>query len=344
MNSLSEFRWRIFQRFVVAQGALACIACFVMFFMFSRGHSAWAAVLAGVVAGLLMSAAAAWFWSGTLTHQSQQLVQQIESNFHLAQSTAEPAPISGQQPHRAADFLFSGVERAWESAAQHFRNSWSERQAAAHRNYQTLTDLMRMVAAATDERISYLRGHSERVSAWSTLIAAEMGVDAEQVERIRLAALLHDIGTIGIEDYIVMKETPLTPEEFEIVKAHTVKGAAILRPIEALQDLIPGIELHHESLDGFGYPYGLSGDDIPLTARIIAVAEAFDGMTSSRPWQQAMNPTYVLEVLSRLAGKRYDASVVSALDALFRRGEIEVKNTRPPVSFRMRRPLADVVQ
>jgi HD-GYP domain-containing protein (c-di-GMP phosphodiesterase class II) len=133
------------------------------------------------------------------------------------------------------------------------------------------------------------------------------------------------------------------PEEFEIVKAHTVKGASIVRPIEALNDLIPGIELHHESLDGTGYPYGLSGEEIPIMARIIAVADSFDAMTTARPYQSAMDPNYVLEVLDRLAGKRYDADAVRALTTLVKRGTIVVKNLRAPASFTRRRSLPELV-
>jgi HD-GYP domain-containing protein (c-di-GMP phosphodiesterase class II) len=140
-----------------------------------------------------------------------------------------------------------------------------------------------------------------------------------------------------------MKTTPLTPEEFEIVKAHTVKGAAILRPIAMLQDLVPGVELHHESLDGMGYPYGLSGDQIPLMARIVSVADSFDAMTTPRPYQAAMNADYVLDILARLSGTRYDASVVNALAELVNTGALEIKNVRTPVSFRLRKPVPELV-
>jgi HD-GYP domain-containing protein (c-di-GMP phosphodiesterase class II) len=122
-----------------------------------------------------------------------------------------------------------------------------------------------------------------------------------------------------------------------------VKGASILRPIEALHDLIPGIELHHESLDGSGYPYGLRGEEIPVMARIIAVADSFDAMTSARPYQSAMDPGYVLEVLERLAGSRYDAAAVQALATLVKRGTIVVKNLRAPVSFQRRRLASELV-
>lgn len=198
-------------------------------------------------------------------------------------------------------------------------------QSEATLHYTALTELMRMFAKAVDERTSYLRGHSERVSVYAAEIARELRIDPAIVERIRLSALLHDIGTIGIEDSVVRKDAPLTPEEFEIVKAHTVKGASILRPIVALNDLIPGVELHHESLDGMGYPYGLKSDEIPMMARIIAVADSFDAMTTARPYQRAMDPEYVLEVMQRLGGVRYDGSAVAALTELVESGLIVVK-------------------
>jgi putative nucleotidyltransferase with HDIG domain len=239
--------------------------------------------------------------------------------------------------------LYEEPAAEWEAALKSLEGFSLEKEAEASRNYATLTELIRMIAKAVDERTSYLRGHSDRVGAYSTEIACELGIDPGQVERIRLAALLHDVGTVGIEDSIVRKEAPLTPEEFEIVKAHTVKGASILRPIEAVNDLIPGVELHHESLDGQGYPYGLRGDEIPMMARIIAVADSFDAMTTARPYQAAMDPEYVLEVLNRLAGKRYDASVVNALTSLVKRGSIVVKSPRPPLSFPQQRILSEIV-
>jgi putative nucleotidyltransferase with HDIG domain len=247
------------------------------------------------------------------------------------------------QSGRLRGTFFEEPALQWQIALESLQNTCLDKQVEATRHYTTLVDLIRMIAKAVDERTNYLRGHSDRVAAYAADIARELGIDSAQVERIRLAALLHDIGTVGIEDSIVRKEAPLTPEEFEIVKAHTVKGASILRPIEAVSDLIPGVELHHESLDGQGYPYGLRSDEIPMMARIIAVADSFDAMTTPRPYQAAMDPEYVLEVLNRLAGKRYDVSVVNALTSLVKRGQIIVKNPRPPVSFPQQRVLSEIV-
>ena len=110
------------------------------------------------------------------------------------------------------------------------------------------------------------------------------------MEIVRVSAQLHDVGKIGIEDRILKKPGALTPEEFEVMKTHTTKGANILRPVAQLKEMIPGIELHHESLDGRGYPHGLKDAEIPLLPRIIAVADTFDALTTNRPYQQAHDP------------------------------------------------------
>jgi putative nucleotidyltransferase with HDIG domain len=268
-----------------------------------------------------------------ITRQSRELAASIASrSLHYAERQSQV--LQGTTYDEAA--------AEWNKALRILQDSFLDRQTEARQNYSALTDLMGMMAKAVDERASYLRGHSERVAIYAGEIAREMQIDSAQAERIRLAALVHDIGTVGVEDAIVTKQAPLSPEEFEIMKSHTVKGASILRPIEALNDLIPGVELHHESLDGTGYPYGLRDHEIPVMARIIAVADSFDAMTTVRPYQSAMDPHYVLEVLGRLAGKRYDPEAVKALTTLVKRGTIVVKNLRAPVAFPRRRVLSQV--
>jgi HD-GYP domain-containing protein (c-di-GMP phosphodiesterase class II) len=138
------------------------------------------------------------------------------------------------------------------------------------------------------------------------------------------------VGKIGIEDRILKKPGALTPEEFEIMKTHTTKGANILRPVAQLKDMIPGIELHHESLDGRGYPRGLHDTDIPLLPRIIAVADTFDALTTNRPYQQAHDPEAALRIIHNLSGKRLDPAAVAALTAIYKRGEIHIQ--QPNVS------------
>src|SRR5437867_2151342 len=141
---------------------------------------------------------------------------------------------------------------------------------------------------------------------------------------LRVPAQLHDVGKIGIEDRILKKPGALTSEEVDIMKTHTSKGAHILRPVAQLKDMIPGIELHHESLDGRGYPHGLKGDDIPLLPRIIAVADTFDALTTNRPHQEARDPVSALRIIHNISGKRLDPAAVAAITAIYQRGEIRV--------------------
>src|ERR1700681_1284169 len=162
------------------------------------------------------------------------------------------------------------------------------------------------------------------------MIAKKLRVSEAFIETVRISAQLHDVGKIGIEDRILKKPGALTPEEFEIMKTHTTKGANILRPVAQLKDMIPGIELHHESLDGRGYPRGLQDADIPLLARIIAVADTFDALTTNRPYQQAHDPESALRIIHNLSGKRLDPSAVAALTAIYKRGEIQIQ--QPKVS------------
>ncbi len=198
-------------------------------------------------------------------------------------------------------------------------------QRAAEENRALFMGSIQMLAGAVDEKDPYTRGHSDRVTRYSLLIAREMKLDDEFLEILRISAQLHDVGKIGIEDHILKKPGALTPEEFEIMKTHTTKGANILRPVRQLKEMLPGIELHHESLDGRGYPYGLKGEQIPLLARVIAVADTFDALTTNRPYQRAYEPQEALKIIHGLAGKRLDPQAVAALTALYQRGEIKVR-------------------
>jgi HD-GYP domain-containing protein (c-di-GMP phosphodiesterase class II) len=195
---------------------------------------------------------------------------------------------------------------------------------AADENKALFVGSIQMLAGAVDEKDPYTRGHSDRVTKYSMMIATEMGLDPGFLEILRVSAQLHDVGKIGIEDHILKKPGTLTAEEFEIMKTHTTKGANILRPVPQLREMLPGIELHHEALNGRGYPYGLKGDDIPLLARVIAVADTFDALTTNRPYQQAFDPVEALRIIKNLSGQRLDPKAVDALMAVFHRGEIHI--------------------
>ena len=199
---------------------------------------------------------------------------------------------------------------------------------AAEENKALFMGSIQMLAGAVDEKDPYTRGHSDRVTKYSLMIASEMGLDPGFLEILRVSAQLHDVGKIGIEDRILKKPGALTPEEFEIMKTHTTKGANILRPVPQLREMLPGIELHHEALDGRGYPYGLKGDEIPLLARVIAVADTFDALTTNRPYQKAHDSEEALRIIQSVSGKRLDPKAVAALLAVFERGEIRIQ--KPP--------------
>ena len=202
---------------------------------------------------------------------------------------------------------------------------------AAKENRELFLSSIQMLAGAVDEKDPYTRGHSERVSRFAVATAQGLGLPADEIERIRISALLHDVGKIGIEDRILKKPGALTPEEFEIMKTHTTKGANILRPVAQLKNMIPGIELHHESLDGRGYPRGLKDEAIPQLPRIIAVADTFDALTTNRPYQQAHDAESALRIIHNISGKRLDARAVAALTAAYERGEIQVHPVPAPI-------------
>jgi putative nucleotidyltransferase with HDIG domain len=195
---------------------------------------------------------------------------------------------------------------------------------SAEVNRELFLGSIRMLAAAIDEKDPYTRGHSGRVAKYSTLIARELGLSDAEVETLRISALLHDVGKIGVEDRVLKKPGALTPEEFALMKQHTVKGANIMRPVSQLKEMLPGIELHHEHMDGRGYPYGLTGPQIPMMARIIGVADTLDAMTTNRPYQSAMDLDYALGKIKALAGSKFDTIVVNALDAAVTNGRLRL--------------------
>ena len=176
---------------------------------------------------------------------------------------------------------------------------------------------IRALAAALDARDPYTAGHSERVSALSVMIGRGLKIGDSDLDVVRLGALLHDIGKIGLSDAVLRKPGPLTPEEFEQIKRHPALGARILRQVPFLASHLPIVELHHERPDGKGYPFGLRGDDIPLAARIVHVADAYDAMTSARAYRPARGRSEAVAELQRHSGTQFDPpSVVALLEAL----------------------------
>jgi putative two-component system response regulator len=172
---------------------------------------------------------------------------------------------------------------------------------------------------ALEAKDPYLRGHSARVADLSAMIAAEMQLPDETVDAIRMAGRLHDIGKIGIREEILNKEGPLTAEEYEQVKQHVTVGSQILAPLGHLKAIIGYVRNHHERWDGHGYPDQLSGEAIPLGARVLCASEIYDALTTSRPYQEKMSPELAVVRMRDLVGTVLDASVHQALESVVQR-------------------------
>ena len=171
------------------------------------------------------------------------------------------------------------------------------------------------ISSTIDAKDEYTKGHSNRVAEYSVIIAREVGVTEDKLSDIRYIALLHDIGKIGVPDSILKKKGRLNDDEYEEMKRHTVAGETILSGVETIPDLMIGAKYHHERFDGKGYPSGLSGEDIPFIARIIAVADAFDAMTTDRVYRKRLPPDVVMTELKRGTGTQFDPHVVQVFIA-----------------------------
>jgi cyclic di-GMP phosphodiesterase len=196
----------------------------------------------------------------------------------------------------------------------------AERSAEARRERAKLERLsiatLEALVNALEAKDTYSRGHSARVADLGASVAAEMGASDDEVETVRAAGRLHDIGKIGIHETVLNKEGPLTPEEYAHVKAHVTIGSQILAPLAHLGEVIPFVRHHHEQWDGHGYPDGLSGEAIPLGARILCAAEIYDALTTARPYQEKMTPEKAVERMHQLAGRVLDPKVLQAMVAV----------------------------
>ncbi|WP_427920075.1 HD-GYP domain-containing protein [Streptomyces sp. cg40] len=182
-----------------------------------------------------------------------------------------------------------------------------------HREHAAHQATIRALVQAVDIKDGYTRGHSERVGQASMMIARELGMDDSRVEVLRFAGILHDVGKLGVPTRLLRKDGPLTPEERRVIELHPEYGHEIVRGISFLGEARAAVLHHHERLDGSGYPYGLLGSQIPESARVVAVADAFDAMTSTRSYRRARPVSAALEELSRCAGSQFDPLMVRAL-------------------------------
>ena len=190
--------------------------------------------------------------------------------------------------------------------------------------YKNITvESIQAIARTIDAKDEYTNGHSIRVGAYSKIIAENLGMSSDEVDNIYYIALLHDIGKIAIPDSILNKPGRLTDEEFAVMKSHTTRGAAILKGISTIPQIIEGAKSHHEKYDGSGYPEGIKGEDIPFVARIICCADCFDAMASKRVYKEPFSLDVITSEFERCAGTQFDPQISRVVIDLIRTGKLQ---------------------
>ncbi len=284
----------------------------------SRMQTLWISLVAGLLTILI-----GVFFAKKLTHPVRELASGAQRI--AAGDFSQRIEITSRTELGALGNSFNLMTDQIESFIKDLQKS-------AQENRELFIGTVKGLAAAIDGKDPYTRGHSERVSRFSIAIAQRLGLPDDEVEKIRISALLHDVGKIGIDDSILKKPSALTDEEYEIMKKHPQKGYKIMSQIPAMKEFLPGMYMHHEMVNGKGYPQGLKGDEIPMMGLIVSVADTFDAMTTDRPYQKAMEFDVALERIESFVGTRYDPAVVAALIEACRDGQIR------PGSVKLKRP------
>lgn len=233
------------------------------------------------------------------------------------------AGVAGFPDHgRSRHALVLNADAALYFAKQEGKNRCFVYHEKCHRSYKATADHVKALLSAddleaiealgavVDARDFYTRGHSSSVMRLAVSLGERIGLSPQELDSLRTAALLHDLGKIGTPEEILGKSSPLQAEEWERIENHASLGSQILKRVQQMNAIVPGVKHHHERYDGKGYPNGLSGKNIPLLARVIAIADAFDAMTSPRPYKQAMTREAALEELRRCAGHQFDPDLV----------------------------------
>jgi HD-GYP domain-containing protein (c-di-GMP phosphodiesterase class II) len=278
-----------------------------------RGTMTWVsiALAVAIIAGILFAS-----WIARPIGQLAERTREIAAGNYNQRLELKTSNEIGELAEN-----FNSMSGAIEQAVEQLRK-------AAQENNLLFINSVRMLAAAIDAKDPYTRGHSERVARYSIAIGKNLGMSEKEMRNLRISALLHDVGKIGIDDRILRKPGALSDDEFEVMKGHPAKGAAIMSGVAQLIDIIPGMKYHHEKWSGGGYPEGLVGEQIPVQARIVAIADTLDAMTTNRPYQKAMELGYVVEKIKSFAGTRFDPHVVGAFVNAVQRGDIVIEEMR----------------
>jgi HD-GYP domain-containing protein (c-di-GMP phosphodiesterase class II) len=270
----------------------------------------WAIIV--LLTGIGFSACGAWVLSREIQHPVRTITQ------------AMAKVQKGDFEIRAAD-IYSDEFSKMVAGFNHMVNGLKARESM---NKLLIQSYFTTLAAALDARDPYTAGHSERVARFAMDIGKLSNLPEYELDILKKTALLHDIGKIGVRDTVLLKEGKLTAEEYEIIKLHPTLGEKILRqiePDEAMKDILPGVRSHHERYDGGGYPDGLTGEDIPLTGRIIAIADSFDAMTSDRPYRKGMTMEKALQILEEGRGTQWDPRLTRIFIQCVNRTKLELE-------------------
>jgi HD-GYP domain-containing protein (c-di-GMP phosphodiesterase class II) len=291
-------------------------------------------ILISLVAGML-TLVIGFFFAKKLT----QPVQELASGAHRIASGDFSQRINVRSRTELGD-----LGNSFNLMTDQVERYITDLQRSAAENRELFLGTVKSLAAAIDGKDPYTRGHSERVSRMSLAIAQRLELPDDECEKIRISALLHDVGKIAIDDNILKKPAALTDDEFLIMKQHPQKGYKIMSQIRAMKEFLPGMYMHHEMVNGQGYPQGLRGDEIPIMAKIVAVADTFDAMTTDRPYQRAMKFEDAVARIQSFVDTRYDAAIVRAFvqacdEGQIRPGSVKLKRAAPTQSPVLKAPL-----
>jgi ribonuclease P protein subunit RPR2 len=271
----------------------------------------------GEPAGLLY---VAWDAPHALPARERTLLELLGQHVAISLSNASVLAES-----RARAEALERAEQQTVNFARDLRRVYERERARRAEVQAAYLTTVKVLAAAIETRDAYTGGHVERVAEYSVKIGHELGWDEDQLMTLELGALLHDIGKIGVDDGVLRKPAKLDPDEWEHMQRHPELGAHMLRDVPFLQQSLSCVLYHHERYDGRGYPYRLTGEAIPLEARIVSVADTYDAMTSDRPYRKGLDGSVALEEIARCAGTQFDPLVVQAF--------LRVVDARPIISL-----------